>query len=109
MQCERHMAALTIQAHVRRRAATLAPAHMRIARAYADSLMPRDKDGNLYTTCKPVEWAVYDELGDNIGLYMRFLWWGLQICGTYTPIHPNPARGPDPRFQPWTPNNEPST
>ena len=100
MQCERHMAALTIQAHVRRRAATLAPAHMRIARAYADSLMPRDKDGNLFTTCTPVEWAVYEKLGDNIGLYMRFLWWGLQICGACILAHPRPARNPDPDSSP---------
>ena len=48
--------------------------------------MPRDTAGNLYTTCSRVEWAAYDDLGTNIGLYMRFLWWGLQICGACTCI-----------------------
>ena len=48
--------------------------------------MPRDTAGNLYTTCSRVEWAAYDDLGTNIGLYMRFLWWGVQICAACTCI-----------------------
>ena len=83
---ERTRAAVVIQNIVRKKQATLAPADLRIARAYADSLMPRDTAGNLYTTCSRVEWAAYDDLGTNIGLYMRFLWWGLQICGACTCI-----------------------
>ena len=83
---ERTMAAVVIQNIVRKKQATLAPADLRIARAYADSLMPRDTAGNLYTTCSRVEWAAYDDLGTNIGLYMRFLWWGVQICAACTCI-----------------------
>ena len=89
---ERNRAGMTIQHVVRKYHASVTPADLRIARAYADSLMPRDQNGNLYTVCRRVEFAVYDNLGANIGLYMRFVWWGLQICGTCRLTTPNPTR-----------------
>ena len=84
-QLRRRRAAWTIQAYVLKRQAYVLKPDLRIARAYADSLRPRDQAGNLYTTYSRVEWAVYDDLGANIGLYMRFLWWGLQISGALAP------------------------
>ena len=83
---QRQMAAAVIQTHVQKRRAILAPPSLKIARAYADSLLPRDANGNLYTVCGRVGWDVYDQLGINVGLYMRFLWWGLQLSGACTAL-----------------------
>ena len=103
---KQYMAALTLQTAVRKTKAALAPADLRIARAYADSLRPRDNASNLYTTCSRVEWAVYDDLGVNIGLYMRFLWWGLQIYGARWPTT-NHVSGVNPAFPKPNPHSQP--
>ena len=77
----RHVAATNIQLHIRKHQATLTVPDLRIASAYADSLMPRGHDGHLYRTCGRVDFEAFDELGVNVGCYMRFIWWGVQVFG----------------------------
>ena len=80
------MAATNIQLHMRKHQATLAEPDLRIASAYADSLLPRGHDGQLYRTCGRVDFEAFDELGVNVGCYMRFLWWGVQVFGACSVI-----------------------
>ena len=79
-------ALLTMQRFARERHLKMADPSIKVARAYADSFMPHASDGRLYRTigltepCRrwradaPVRLAVFDGMGVNIGLYMRFVY-----------------------------------
>ena len=97
---KRQLAAEAIQGHARQRwgRSERNPPSLAIARAYADSFMPHSERGTLYAAldmtapCRgkvptaPASMEVFDEMGVNIGLYMRLVAWGMRLFAVLTVI-----------------------
>ena len=96
-RCNAHSAKV-IQSAVREHQAASRPGSRLAAIAYADSFLPRNAEGELFSLCETVPFDVYDRMGLNIGLYMRFVWriacvFGLLCTIAWVPCTINLAGG----------------
>jgi len=85
LEAERTWALRTLQRHAQEWHLRRAEPSIQAARAYADAFLPHASDGRLYRTvgltepCRnwrdgaPITPAVFDAMGANISLYMRFV------------------------------------